>query len=346
MSFRICLLLTWAWAFQACQETKLEPQDLIQVISGETMGSTYAISYRDSLSRDFGPAIDSILLEYNAEISTYDPKARLSLFNEQDSLTLPANAPRHLPRCWNLAQEALATTQTWFNPCIGPLSNYWGFGAKRKAVSEVDSNQVQNLLQLSKLWDSIKVTSLQDGALHFSKPQGVKLDFNAFAPGDAADVLALYLEKQGIKHYLVDVGGEMRALGESAKNYCWRVGISKPDEKAQKNDHQVIVRLCNQALATSGNYRNYHQVNGQRYAHTISPKTGYPTQSRLLSITILAPKAWQADAYATACMAMGDQAAWDWIQTLEQIEAYLILAKEQGGYEIKATQGFTQVLEQ
>src|SRR3972149_11232641 len=128
----------------------------------------------------------------------------------------------------------------------------------------------------------------------------MKLDFNAIAQGYAVDVICDFLDKKGVKNYLVEIGGEVRCKGVNSKGIFWRVGIDKPvDNLLYDRELQDIVQLENRALATSGNYRKYFEENGIKYSHTINPKTGYPEKSNLLSASVIAVDCITADAFAT-----------------------------------------------
>jgi thiamine biosynthesis lipoprotein len=342
---RTFFLLALVSLLGACG-TSPKPSLPLTEIKGKTMGSTFAISYLDSLDRDFSPQFDSLLKEFNAELSTYDSTARISLLNRQGAVFIGKQEPQHLVRNLDLALAIHRQSEGWFNPAIYPLVAYWGFGKNRKAVEQVDTAVVDSLRQLLRPEDFLLETT-DTGVWIRKKDPRLQLDLNALAPGDAADLIAQFLQSRGIRHFLVDIGGEMRALGHVSQGFCWRVGITRPDEKAQQTDVQAVIKLCDRALATSGNYRNFHVVAGRRYAHTISPFTGFPSQSRLLSVSILAPTAAQADAYATACMAMGEEKAWLWVQQLPQVDAFFILAKEQGeGYVFRTTAGMDKILQQ
>ena len=132
------------------------------------------------------------------------------------------------------------------------------------------------------------------------------LDFNAIAQGYTVDVLTAYLESRGVVDYFVELGGEVKAKGDKGDHDYWKIGIDKPKEgPVEQREIQAIVKLYNQALATSGNYRKYYEENGQKFSHIVDPKTGYPAKNNLLSATVIADDCMTADAYATAFMVMG-----------------------------------------
>lgn len=217
-----------------------------------------------------------------------------------------------------------------FDPTVGPLINYWGFGyTGRKPVTKVDSAKVDSLLKFVGL-DNIEWVEKND-SIHFTKkfPE-VELDFGGIAQGYAIDVLAAFLDKKGVKNYLVDLGGEFSAKNKNAKGAFWQVGINIPKEDAEVNAIQTIFSLVNETISTSGNYRNFHEVKGVKYSHTLNPYTGFPEKNTLLSVSVFGPKCTMADGLATACMAMGFDKAQLLLEYLPDYEGYFIFSKSDG----------------
>ncbi|MCB0644309.1 MAG: FAD:protein FMN transferase, partial [Phaeodactylibacter sp.] len=285
-------------------------------VEGKTMGTYYRVQYQDSLGRDFKHELDALLVEMNDELSTYIDSSTISRFNQAeesleiggaleliDANTLQQSGPdtlknTHFVRNLFRAQQIYEKTKGSFDPTVMPLVNYWGFGyTAKKPVTAVDSLKVKEL----QLLVGLNNIAYENGILYKSLP-GVQLDFSAIAKGYAVDQLAAFLEDKGAVNYLVDIGGEMMAHGSSQRGGVWKIGINTPREEADIEDYEVIVDLDNQALATSGNYRNFYDFEGRKYAHTINPKTGFPELSTLLSASVFAPDCATADAYATSFM--------------------------------------------
>lgn len=308
----------------ACRQ-KAQPASKTIRLEGKTMGTAYHVSYIDSLHRNFQPQLDSILHVFNSELSTYDSTSLLWRFNADTVLVLPEGRGAHLERVLELCRQVHRSSNAWFDPTVKPLVHYWGFGYQEKRpIERVDSAAVDSLRGLLGL-DKIALRQGADGKRSLHKPdRRISLDVNAIAPGDAADLLGHFLESQGIRHYLVEIGGELAARGRTEQGFPWRIGINTPKDHADVDEFQAVVQLDNRGLATSGNYRSFYEKDGRRYSHTVNPKTGYTEQSRLMSATIIAPKSSLADAYATACMAMGLDSAWAWVQRLPDVDAYFI----------------------
>jgi thiamine biosynthesis lipoprotein len=174
--------------------------------------------------------------------------------------------------------------------------------------------------------------SLIGGRLIKSDP-GINLDVNAIAQGYSVDVICRYFDNLGIRNYLIEIGGEVRAKGTKA-GALWRIGIDKPEDNNMSPGEtlQAIILISNKALATSGNYRKFYIENGIKYSHTIDPRTGYPAKNTLLSVTIIASDCSMADGIATACMVMGKDSAIEFINRNPQFSAYLVFSDENGNY--------------
>ena len=341
----------------ACQETTStsEPTLQYQEARGETMGTYYAIKYASTEIQDLKPAFDSILVVLNDEVSTYIPSSTISLFNQQagpldigypintylqsNTENLPA-ANQHFAKNYVISRLIYERTEGYFEPTIMPLVNYWGFGyTEKKAVAEVDSTLVDSLLQLV----GMDMVSYEETQLAKTKP-GVQLDFSGVAKGYGVDLLGWYLESLGINDYMVEIGGEVRARGLNSRGGIWTVGVNKPDPAAKVTDFQVTASLKDLAVATSGNYRNFYEVEGNKYAHIINPKTGYTQLSDLLSVTVFAEDCAIADGFATAMMIMGREKALALAEAEPELEVLLIYGTEEGGTATVASSGLGSII--
>lgn len=172
----------------------------------------------------------------------------------------------------------------------------------------------------------------------------VQINTSAIAKGYSCDVVADLLESYGIENYMIEIGGEVTAKGVNEKGVCWRIGIDKPKDEALfiEHDLQTIISLCDKSLATSGNYRNFYVKDGKKYAHTIDPKTGYPSETDILGATVIADDCMTADAYATAFVAMGLDKSIETAKVLEGVDYYFIFANEDGAFGTIYSAGFEQ----
>ena len=314
-------------------------------IEGQTMGTTYHITYADSLGNNYQFEVDSVLREVNMALSTYIPESLISRYNRNDS-TLRIHPQdvlsRHFINVHHAAERVYYRTGGAFNPQVMGLVNYWGFGyTPKRAVTQVDSLKVDSLMA-----DMVAdFTLMLDVEGHVLKPKrGMQLDFSAIAKGYGVDAVALLLEAKGVRHYLVEIGGELRSRGLNAKGQPWVVGISTPKDGAAVDEFQAYLKISGRSMATSGNYRNFHEVDGRKYAHTINPKTGYPELNSLLSATIVAEDCMSADAYATACMVMGVDSAMLLLEAVPGLDGYLIYSDAQGQMQVRQTAGMAAYL--
>lgn len=340
---RTTLLLGCILILFACNnpQQKKEQDNGYRIIEGQTMGTYYRITYQDSLDRDIQSEVEKSLAELNAELSTYDSTSLISGFNQSTEiqLSIPLSA-RHFLANLNKSAEIYRSSQGAFDPTVAPLVNYWGFGyTGSKPVTQVDSTKIKALLDLVGM-SKLNWTTSGDSVLIRKQIPGIKLDFNAIAPGYAVDELGRVLEAKQIYNYLIDIGGEVLAKGQNPQGKDWVLGITTPKEGAESTDIQTTVPLHNQALATSGNYRKYYSVKGVKYSHTINPKTGFPERSKLLSATVIAPDAMTADAYATVCMVQGLEKGLALIESLPNLEAYFIYGDPKGAMLVKYTSKF------
>ncbi|HFC01189.1 MAG TPA: FAD:protein FMN transferase [Phaeodactylibacter sp.] len=319
-------------------------------IAGQTMGTTYHITYQHDFGKNFKKEVDSILVEINQAVSTYIPDSEISKFNQNKKVNFSKN--NHFQNVFLAARKIFETTEGYFDPTVMPLVNYWGFGyTEKKAVTKVDSLQVNALLGnvgLEKI--NSFATEMVDGKskeVFFPKKinDKVQLDFSAIAKGYAVDVVADFFQKQKIKNYLVEIGGELRTHGKNPKGKRWTTAINTPKINARLTDFEAIISVDNKAVATSGNYRNFHEMNGKWYGHEINPKTGFPEKSNLLSVTVMAEDCMTADAYATAMMVMGLEKSKALADRLKNIDAFFIFANEAGELETVFTEGFEGVVE-
>lgn len=296
----ICVLLF----FTACNNKK----NVIK-IEGNAQGTTYHITYITEGDINYQTAIDSLLKNIDYSMSTWLPNSLISRINNNDKTVL---ADQYFIDVFNKSLEVSQKTDGLFDVTVGPIVNSWGFGFSKKET--INKNSIDSLLHFV----GYKMVRLEGHKIIKEKPQ-IQLDFNAIAQGYSVDVLANYLESKGINNYLVELGGELKAKGKKDADENWKVGIDKPNEKElPERKLQAIINLNNKALATSGNYRKFYVEGGQKFAHIINPKTGYPAKQNLLSTTVIADDCITADAYATAFMVMG----------LEQSKAFLEKNKE------------------
>ncbi|MGC8804002.1 MAG: FAD:protein FMN transferase [Bacteroidales bacterium] len=293
-------------------------------ISGYTQGTTYHITYQNTLGRNLQSEIEKRLNIIDQLFSTYNPSSLVSRINRSAApiKVLPL-MEQLLQKCMEIYQE----TQGDFDITVGPLVNAWGFGPSGK--KQPTDDEVDSLLKIV----GFNKISIKNHMLKKADSR-VQLDFNGIAQGFTVDFLAQYFDSLGIRNYLIEIGGELFARGVNALQQPWRIGIESPVDNNQVEGAQIqkIIAVSNKAVSTSGNYRRFYISNGIKYAHTINPHTGYPARNTLLSVTILAPNCTDADAYATACMVMGVEKAIKFVKNKPLLGAYFIFSQPGGKY--------------
>ncbi|WP_339749377.1 FAD:protein FMN transferase [uncultured Rubinisphaera sp.] len=299
--FALCLILAESVFCSGCQQNEEAFKSI--KITGSTMGTFYEVTIADDLSPDQIPKltnrINELLKQINAEMSTYDPQSEISQFNQSQSLDwFPVS-----PGFAQVVDEAIifsVITNGAFDPTVGPLVDLWHFGP------EIKDRTIPTQEQIDEVMSSVGCQHLEvryePAAIRKSIPN-LRLDLSAIAKGYAVDMIAEELKTQGIQGCLVNIGGEVVTVGRKEDGTKWRLGIEKPIEG--KRDIERIVHLSDVAMATSGDYRNYYEVDGVRYSHTIDPITGRPVTHHLRSVSVLSDSCLTADVYATALMVMG-----------------------------------------
>lgn len=316
-------------------------------MKGKTMGTTYSITYQDAKKNNYKGAIDSILIAINQEVSTYIKDANISLFNtsEQEKTQFHIEENPHFYNNLIAAKKIHEQTNGHFDPTVMPLVNYWGFGyTEKQTINKADEIKIKEILA-SVGFDKLTFEETAPFLKIQKQNPKTQLDFSAIAKGYAVDVIGEFLQSKNIVNFLVEIGGETVFSGKSPRGDVWAVGINTPSKEAKTTDIKEIIKLTDKGLATSGNYRNYHTAeDGSIYAHTINPKTGFPEKSNLLSATVVAEDCMTADAFATAFMVMGKDAAIELAKNLSNIEIYLIFGTENGEMSTYHSEGFNQFL--
>ena len=328
------VLFSCLWlCISGCSSVPLEEQ----TYQGAALGTSYAVKLFSAEQADLQPGIDSVFRVINQSMSTYWPDSDISRINNGDTTVVVDEQFREV---FNTSKTIYGKTGGYFDPTVGVLVDAWGFGPGSSL--EMDSLVVDSLLRYVGF---NKVSLMPDNRIEKADP-AIRFDFNAIAKGYAIDRLAVFLDNQGISDYLIEVGGELRSRGmNQAKKQPWLVGIDDP-QVLQGRAIKQIVRLTDQSMASSGNYRKFRidSVSGQKFVHTIDPLTGYTRNSNILATSVLAPECMVADAYATAFMAMDLKRSKIILADSPELEGYIIYLDQAGNTQEFMTPGFMKVL--
>lgn len=306
-------------------------------IEGNTMGTTYHVTYFDAKKRNFKPAIDSLLDLVNKSINTYDSTSEVSRFNRSKD-GIAVGLPYLLPPL-RAAAEVFKNSQGAFDPTVMPLVNAWGFGPGK--VFQMDSVRVDSLKQFIG-FEKVQLT--QDSVMKLDAR--TQLDFGGIGQGYGADVITEFLKSKGITDMLVELGGEGMACGVNLDTgKPWKIGILDPNSTREKQFFKAYASLSNKSFTTSGNYFNYKEIDGRKYSHTIDPETGYPVQREILSASVFASDCTTADAWATAFMVMGHDRAVEILKQKKDLNAFLVFSTSDGKIDIYMTDGISSFIE-
>ncbi|MEM1259283.1 MAG: FAD:protein FMN transferase [Bacteroidota bacterium] len=303
---------------------------------GKAFGTTYSIIYLSHGQLDFQKEIDSVFNVVNQSMSTYIPSSDISRINDGDTLVVVDHMFKDV---FELSRKVHQQSNGYFDPTVGALVNAWGFGPGEPIA--LDSSKVDSILQYVG-FEKVHLTPI--GTVQKSFPE-IYFDFNAIAKGYAIDRLGAMLNDKGIENYLVEVGGEVLTKGENKiSNKKWTVGIDDPQAEFGRQLKKVV-SLEDRALASSGNYRKFRidPLTGEKYVHTIDPRTGFTKNSKVLAASVVAENCAIADAYATTFMAMDLEDSKRLIDKLVNIEAYIIYLDEEGNTQEFMTSGFLEL---
>ncbi len=314
--FSIALVIALLFSCQGNHETKLVK------LEGLIFGTVYHISYQSINEQSLQSSIDSLFVLVNKSLSTYIPSSDISKINRGDTAIVVDD---FFIEVFEKSKRIHENTEGYFDPTVGSLVNAWGFGPKNDKIplDSVEVAEFMNYVGLDKV-------QLRNNKV-VKENQKTYLDFNSIAKGYGIDVIARFLEGKQISNYLVEIGGEIRARGTNGKGNYWKVAIEKPNTDGSQS-FEKIIELKNQSMATSGNYRKFRlSKDGKKYVHTVNPKTGFATESDLLSASVIANlDCADVDAYATAFMAMGFEKAKKIVIKQNQLKVFFIYLDTDG----------------
>ena len=290
LSFLAVVLL-----FISCKEDKPN----FHIIQGEAQGSTYSIKYIANEELVSKKQIDSLLLAFDMSLSTYREDSKISKINTGDSTVVVDD---FFVETFKASKQIYEETNGLFDPTIGVLVNAYGFGPSHER-KDLSQNQIDSLLHYVG-FDKVKLNANKTISKLYKETY---FDFNAIAQGYSVDVVVDFLKSKGIENGIVEIGGEIVGFGKNtidAKN--WVIGIDDPLQKPEERTLIAKIKIENLGMATSGNYRKVitDSITGEKFVHTINPKTGKSQKGNILSATVLAPTCKMADGYATAFMVM------------------------------------------
>ncbi|HYX33435.1 MAG TPA: FAD:protein FMN transferase [Oligoflexus sp.] len=312
---------------------KIEPN----VLEGAAQGSTWRVLFNGKEQTELQSAIEKELATFDKVFSNYRPDSDISRFNRQSStewFSVDADLLKLVEFCHKVSLKSRGA----FDITIGPLLRIWGFGPFKTKDRSIPTEAA--IAEAKKDVDFKKLLSRRQPAALKKLNPNIHVDLSGVAQGYSVDRVAALLDRKGIMSYMVEIGGEIKTKGKKLNGQLWTLGIDTPDATG---DVAAVLNLEGKGLTTAGDYREYFEMDGKRYSHTIDPRTGRPVQHELASVTVIAPMTWEADAWDTAFMVLGPEATRKQSADMKQLAVYMILHQGQG-FRTESLGGFTRYL--
>ena len=337
----LILLLVFSW-----HRYRAEPERGHFAVSGAAMGTTWSVKVADEgvdaeAERRIAELAEDAIARVDGAMSTWKEHSELSHFNTHGAAR-PFAISDEMARVLGIALAVTRLSGGAFDVTVLPLVHAWGFGAGAEN-GEGAAPRRSELVRLRRLVGAEMLVLDSERRTLVKRQKGVQVDLSAVAKGFAVDEVARALAEAGFAHYLVEIGGELRAAGLRGDGSPWRVAIEEPVE-AGRAVHRVVA-LRDRAMATSGDYRSYYERDGKRISHTIDPRSGRPIEHRLASVTVIDEEAARADAWATALNVLGPEAGYA-LARKQGLAAYFIVRGEDGVFESRMTRRFEPWLQE
>ncbi|MGI8582732.1 MAG: FAD:protein FMN transferase [Chitinophagaceae bacterium] len=313
------------------QERDQEPH----FITGNAQGTSYQITYIHNEEVVTKNQVDSILNKIDSSLSLYKSYSLINRFNNSSG---GCKVEDHFIKVVKRSIQTFEETDGDFDITVKPLVQAWGFGVN--AINSMPDSA--DIIELKKCTGSGNLR-IEKNELRKTK-SCVQIDCNGIAQGYSVDVIADFLEKNKIKNYLVELGGEIRVKGKNQHEKQWTVGIERPGDDADFLPVERIIYLDNGGITTSGSYRKFFTKGSKNYSHIINPVTGYPVDNGMISVTVIANDAITADAYDNAFMVMGIKKSFEYLAHRKDMEAFFVYKKNDGIINDTATKGFYNYL--
>lgn len=321
-TLKYSLLLVLLFVLAACSgEQDKQPVRLQGQIFGSFWLATLPDEWTVEQVKQLELGIQAELNKVDASMSTYKPDSELNRFNAAPLNKWVELSPE-LFEVFSLSQAVALASQGAFDVTIGGLVNLWNFGPEAQPEA-IPATRLFRARLASVGYQYLELDIEKQSARRL---RASYIDLSGVAKGYAVDKVAEWLKQQGVNNFLINVSGEIMVAGQRAEDQPWRIGIEVPDERLQTAHH--IIPLTNESVATSGDYRNFYELDGKRMSHTISPKTGWPVAHNLTSVTVIHPVNAVADAWATAFMVLGAEESLS-LANSENIKVLLISKEDE-----------------
>lgn len=333
--FTVILMFFLCAAFIGCGKEEA-------AVSGKTMGTTYHIKVVkgsfDSVA-NLQEEIDERLAQINKSMSTYQKESEINQFNRMARVGEAFKASDDFYRVMSLGRQLHALTSGAWDGTVDPLVKLWGFGNRGSSNRIPEKSEIESVLQ-NVGFDQIDIS--EDKKITKKKPV-LGVDLASVAKGYGVDQIAQLLRDKGFEDFIVEIGGEVFASGLRMDGGMWRVGINIPEKDAPADAVYKVVAMSNKGFATSGDYRNFFEIDGRSYSHVLDPRTGYPVSNGVVSASVLASDCAFADGLATALMIMGPKKGLSLVARLKGVECFIVVRDADGNLTNHASDGFSTV---
>jgi len=310
-------------------------------LSGKTMGTTYHIKAVAGLftnTKDLKDQIDMRLYEINKSMSTFRKDSEISRFNAHQNVGEKFRISEDFYNVMTVAKTIYEETGGAWDGTVKPLLDLWGFGQSENKHTVPEKSRIAALLS------NIGFNNIEIIAGHYlaKKNTTITLDLASIGKGYGVDQVAALIRANGIHNFLVEIGGEVFAAGFRKDGKKWRIGINRPQKNSPIDQVYRVVHLQDKGFATSGDYRNYFEINQKRFSHVIDPRNGYPVDNGVVSVSIIANTCTFADGLSTAVMVLGHKKGLDLVNRLDNTECFIVTKREDGALIDHYSKGFIQ----
>ena len=332
-SITAIFLLSFVFLFAGCGMKKQFE------FSGKTMGTTYHVKFVAEYLQNtklLKEEIDMRLDEINKSMSTFRKDSEISRFNALQTVGEKFQISDDFYNVMTVAKKIYEETGGAWDGTVKPLVDLWGFSKSENKHTIPEKTQIAAILS------DIGFNNIEIFADHYlaKKNKSITLDLASIAKGYGVDQVATLIRANDINNFLVEIGGEVFAAGLRKDGKKWRIGINKPQENAPIDQVYKVVELRDRGFATSGDYRNYFEVNQKRFSHIIDPKNGYPVDNGVVSVSIIADTCTFADGLATAVMVLGYKKGLDLVNRLDNTECFIVTQSKDGNLIDHSSKGF------
>lgn len=306
------------------------------IISGTAQGTSYSVKYIGGREQITKAELDSLFRVVDLSLSLYEQASLINAFNKDGRVRMD----EHLGKVVSQALTCYRESGGNFDITTGALSELWGFGIKPHQIVPT-AEQVKKRVSIT----GSKYLIIRGDSL-FALQKGMKIDCNGIAQGYTVDLVAAYMRGKGIVQFMVELGGEISVYGAHPESGVWRIGVESPDVLAG-NWHPVrqVIGLRDASVTSSGNYRKFYHSGGKSYSHVIDPHKGMPVDNGVIAVTVVAENAMVADAWDNALYVMGVNKSMQFLQTRNDLQAYMIYRDSSGNVRDTATSGFKKMLQ-